>query len=826
MADEIEIINVGGDGVASDATLKALISAVEKMGGSGSSTGAKVQELHNQAVKSGIKVSTQNRDALEQNTKSVNTASKATSNFANKMKGAMFGAIGAVTNGLAGIGNELLNGGSQLGDFTQHIPVFGTLFGPFVGYLDRSIESFRQLSSVGASFNNSIEDMRRAAATSGMTLDEYTGFVSQNAEDLRLFGSTVQGGALGFTRLNKELKKTGQFNELKELGFSVMEINESLVGYASLQQKLGRLQGQSTEELAVGAGSYLKELDKLAKVTGKSREELEKQADALAADASFRAMANKLQGEELQNFTSSMQIIESIGGSTAVALKDLADGVPQTEEAIALIAQAGPEVQYAMERVAQGADPQILIDALGAAGEKIDENSAGIGAAGLTAIRTTNAAYGSIADEAYKLRKMGEQDLEAAQAEQDKRSEVTAKLATFDDAVRGIRETIQVALLDSGVFDLLGTMVTDVVGVLKTTLGSDAFKKSMEDISAQIKLFLEDVKNIGIKESIQNLFKEGGPFEGAFDGIKTAFKDAMISGAPVIVAAIAGVFAAGKVVDMIGSGIKAAFGMGGGDSGGKSSKGGKGGKGGGGLGKALGGLTGGLLSGLAKGIAAFANPAIPLGAAALGAAIVAIGAGIAGAAWLTGKALPTFSEGLQSFESLDGDKLAAVGKGVTSLGVGLVAFGAGSVASAIGGITDMFAGFLGADSPADKIADMAEKLSGVDSGIFATFGTDIEQFNVNLDADKISNYADAIEKLAESFEELNEQLAEKNNGFGESGVSVASTLGKGGFGGSGMNEDQINQLNSSMSQSVALLSEIKELNKKQLGATRDMGDVY
>ena len=80
------------------------------------------------------------------------------------------------------------------------------------------------------------------------------------------------------------------------------------------------------------------------------------------------------------------------------------------------------------------------------------------------------------------------------------------------------------------------------------------------------------------------------------------------------------------------------------------------------------------LKGAAAGLRAFANPMVVLGAAGFGVAIAAIGAGIAGAAWLIGKALPTLAEGLMKFTEIDGAKLGASAFGIAKLGLGLIPF--------------------------------------------------------------------------------------------------------------------------------------------------------
>ena len=130
------------------------------------------------------------------------------------------------------------------------------------------------------------------------------------------------------------------------------------------------------------------------------------------------------------------------------------------------------------------------------------------------------------------------------------------------------------------------------------------------------------------------------------------------------------------------------------------------------------GLVGGLGVGFAVGLKAFAAgltsigrtaPLFLAGAGALAIAIPAIGLGIAGALWITGKALPTFVEGMKSFEELDGNKLYDAGTGVGALGAGLAVFGVGGAAAGvsglIGGIAEGITKFFGGKTPFEKVLE-------------------------------------------------------------------------------------------------------------------------
>ncbi len=152
------------------------------------------------------------------------------------------------------------------------------------------------------------------------------------------------------------------------------------------------------------------------------------------------------------------------------------------------------------------------------------------------------------------------------------------------------------------------------------------------------------------------------------------------------------------------------------------------GKGLGALGKGAGQMISGILKGIASGFRAFADPMVALGGLALAGiiatAILAIGAALAGATWLMGKALPTLSEGLMSFNQIDGMNLMKVGAGMTALAVGMTAFGVAMIAAAAGsfvsgladlitpgkGIMEKLVEFSSFDIPLDKVVNNAKAL--------------------------------------------------------------------------------------------------------------------
>lgn len=172
-----------------------------------------------------------------------------------------------------------------------------------------------------------------------------------------------------------------------------------------------------------------------------------------------------------------------------------------------------------------------------------------------------------------------------------------------------------------------------------------------------------------------------------------------------------------------------------------------------GLGKGIGGAAQGVLQGLAAGISAF-KPQVLMGAAILGGSIALIGAGIAGATWLMGKALPTFAEGLHAFDNINGDNLIKIGGGLAAMGAGAVVFSAGMAAATAGNILTGIMSLFGAKSPLERIMEFvpyANAISALGQGML-NFGNGIIALNTGLaglDVSKLKTLKDNMASISQ-----------------------------------------------------------------------------
>ena len=547
LAEEVEIGNVGGEGVASEVTLARLVVTMEAMAKAKGVNPADIIKKMQAVMDESSKHVKENTEAKKENTKETKKTTKTIKKLGQASMNAVGGLLGSVAGGFTGLAKEFVNGGNNLQDFAKHIPIVGGLLGGFAGYIDNTVSTFRTLSATGAAFGNDMMETRRSAAQMGLSLDEFAGLITNNAGNLAALGGSVTLGAERFKKMNDNIKKSGDFAALKNMGFTVEEVNEGMGDYIDLQRRMGTLQGKSTAELAAGSADYLKQVDLLAKVTGKTREEAEKALRDQAADAAIRGMMNQFKegSEELKNFKLSLGIIDEVGGAAGAAMKDLLDGMPsgpETAQFLNMMGDAGPAMQNALKQIGDGADPQVLLKAMKDSGGKLEEFAGADADARsqmIASLRDQQPAMAEFLDTATRMIDIGGRDLDTAKKEQDARDKTTDAFTTFEDAIRKARGIIQEAFVDSGIFEgaaklveKFSTKITGIIedGTLQATMDSffnsistfvDNFKKfgfttALFGKEAEIDESGQEIEGTAVKGLLGDLFGEGGTIAKAF----------------------------------------------------------------------------------------------------------------------------------------------------------------------------------------------------------------------------------------------------------------------------------------------------------------------
>jgi hypothetical protein len=764
---EVQLINA-----ASEATLQKLLEAFNKSNGTGAGGGSS----------SGGTAGTP-AQAASNTTTAFNRAGDAVGKFAgavadatSKLLGFAGNLIGGTAKVMLDLSKELLMGGDRVSDFTKHLANLPSIFGVLGGlvnslsnYIDKTIDTFRSLSQVGANFGNDITAMRQTAAQSGMNMDRFAKFVQQNSEALAALSGTVTQGAKRFGELSKNMREGQAGQRLLEMGFTVDELNETLVTYASINSRMGRDRQMSDKDLISSAGVFGEELNKAAAASGLSRQALMKGADAMSRELSIYAMKSRLPKDKQEGFEIGLtQLLDTFKVASPMLLEG-AKGFVSSAEGIAL-SSISPEFANTMKSYARGqisateAQNRMVVEAqnaqkrLGAMSEEeIDARekmSPGF-----------KMAYAAVMDMASKTIK-SQKEIDEAMAKAKRNKSIEEFYLKFSDVIERFRGKLMDTLLKSPAFTRLSGMLDNLLQ------GADEkLPKLLESIIVGFEMFINgisdfitDVQNPKIGWSgamknayeniLKNLFsikpedlidKDGNAVsvtEAAMKKIGSAIGDALATMMPILGSAlksmfaslgtqalewsknhwkeiglaIIGMFALAKIGGMLGSAVSGMMGGGAAAAGGAA---------------ASGGMGAGLTS-LAGGLAAFANPASLIGLAAVTAAVYALSL-----------AFEAASPGFEAFGAMVKRILEGVAPVVVAFGtaVGTVMKDVGTaITNAKDGFTAIFNG----------IAEVVKSIGSVIIGSITAIGDSISKI-INT----ISNYRTAGTKIAtDSIKEL------------------------------------------------------------------------
>ena len=250
-----------------------------------------------------------------------------------------------------GIGKAAFEGSGNISAFTDNL---GSTIGFLGKRLDTNIETFRQLSQVGGNFGKSIVDLRLAARDAALPLDDFAKLVASNSGNLAaLFGSTSQG-AKQIARLGAETRRLG-IDRLAPLGFTVDEINETLLLNLDSQRRTGVLSQLTEKQRVNSAINFALELDKLAKLTGAQRQELMNEIEAQKANERFQVSLQGVTEETRQRLQGFAGAVSKAAPGLTEGIQDLiaSGGRPITEASIELI-QNIPELQGVIRNLVSG----------------------------------------------------------------------------------------------------------------------------------------------------------------------------------------------------------------------------------------------------------------------------------------------------------------------------------------------------------------------------------------------------------------------------------------------------------------------------------------
>ena len=416
--DEVEIKNVGGpNGAASEATLKMLLDATK-----------------NQV--SGASAQARTAQRLQQN---YNNAQNRGTGFINK-----------TATAAKNLAREFASGGDRVSDFTRHVLGANSKLQGLIDYADGAVDQFRQLSSVGAGFNNSIFDMMTTAATAGMRLDEFYNVVQNNSEVLRMLGGTVTAGAKEFGNLSKGLRSGDLGRRLLNLGFTVSDINDGMLTYIQNQQLQGTLERMSQQDLISGSQEYLSEIDLLAKATGINRQALLNQTADLNENAQFQSLMARAGAGGAADLEKNLAAVAGLMPGFTNDIIEMSSGFQGTDLAIALNSAGAAGQQFAdLMGNAGNMDPSEFLKQLSILGPQIADTVSAMDPAIIGRLRASGSPFAALFDAIGSFQRMGNIDPEAAQKAQDAQDGLTNVLTGFSNAIALVKTDILDAFIES-----------------------------------------------------------------------------------------------------------------------------------------------------------------------------------------------------------------------------------------------------------------------------------------------------------------------------------------------------------------------------------------
>ncbi len=365
-----------------------------------------------------------------------------------------------VGNSFVGLGKAAFEGSGSISAFTDNVKGLGLLG----NRLDVNVETFRQLSQSGANFGQSIVELRTAAASAALPLDDFAALVANNSQNLAaLFGSTTQG-AQAIARLGAQTRELG-IERLAPLGLTVDEINETLLLNLDSQRRTGILNTLTDQQRTTSAINFAEQLDRLAKLTGQQRDELRAQIEQQQSNERFQAALQGQTDETRQRLQGFAATVGGISPQLAEGFQDLIAnaGVPVTESALALV-QNIPEAQNIIRSLINGtvSAEQALVGIRDVSASSIDR----FRKATVTGQVEFLSLQGGIIELGRRVTDTG-----AVLDEQNKSAtDLVQSLTTFEQATKVLSSQFQ--QIETGLLQAFGPALGGFVNIIKSAFGA------------------------------------------------------------------------------------------------------------------------------------------------------------------------------------------------------------------------------------------------------------------------------------------------------------------------------------------------------------------
>jgi len=368
---------------------------------------------------------------------------------------------------LGKLGKAAATGSGKIDDFTSAFK--GRLGGLGDGIstvgtsLQSNVDTYRTLSSVGASFGQNLVELRETARSAGLPLADFTKLIENNSQNLAaLYGSTSQG-AKEFSKLSEQFRTTNN-DYLAPLGYTVNDLNDILLSNLTLQRRTGTFVEGADKQQVASATALAVELDKLSKLTGQQRGALLKQMEAQMSNEKFLAFLSGQTDQARQRLQSFSAAVGGLAPGLAEGFQDLIAnaGVPVTQASKMLIMNIPEASKIIQDLTAGTTDTQQAMVQLKDAALRSNQSLKGVA-------QTGQVEFARLYGEVNKLATAKLDETAVTKESVKRQSELTNSLNQFQDASKRLSASFQ--SLETGFYAFFG----DIIG--KGTSGiSDSIK--------------------------------------------------------------------------------------------------------------------------------------------------------------------------------------------------------------------------------------------------------------------------------------------------------------------------------------------------------------
>ena len=281
--------------------------------------------------------------------------------------------ISGAMSGLTGFARSLANSQGSFAPLTSAIslsfkligkvagmfPVVGTALkgvaegaGEVATYMvesfDKAYSTFEKISDSGVV--STFTEMKQSARALQLNYDQTESVLTKHSKNLALFSGSAAKGRQTFEAIaydSYELRK-----QFQKLGISGEEFSDMQLNYINQQNRMGKNQSKTTDELIAGSIKYIKELDNISKLTGLSKKDLQSMREARQNDPQFRAGMMDIADDMMPTIHSGLDIVAGlIGKPVAEGIQSYMQSGPSGEKASKFISALGNSASAVMASI-------------------------------------------------------------------------------------------------------------------------------------------------------------------------------------------------------------------------------------------------------------------------------------------------------------------------------------------------------------------------------------------------------------------------------------------------------------------------------------------